>query len=73
MIGFVLYIARTLLTGMLDFRLMAHWSPESQASSRDPILMLAASLTLLVVTLLACAIPARRAARVDPMQAIRYE
>jgi predicted permease len=54
-------------------RLMAHWSPESQASSRDPILMFAASLTLLLVTLLASAIPARRAAAVDPAIALRYE
>ena len=54
-------------------RLMAHWSPESQASSRDPLLMLAASLTLLLVTLLASAIPARRAAAVDPAIALRYE
>lgn len=54
-------------------RLMAHWSPESQASSRDPLLMLAASITLLLVTLLASAIPARRAAAVDPVIALRYE
>jgi predicted permease len=54
-------------------RLMAHWSPESQASSRDPILMFAASLTLLLVTLLASAIPARRAAALDPAIALRYE
>lgn len=54
-------------------RLMAHWSPESQASSRDPLLMLAASITLLLVTLMACGIPARRAAAVDPMIALRYE
>ena len=53
--------------------LMAHWSPESQASSRDPILMIVASLTLLLVTLLASAIPARRAAGVDPAVALRYE
>ena len=54
-------------------RVMAHWSPESQASSRDPILMLAASLTLLLVTLLASALPARRATAVDPAIALRYE
>jgi predicted permease len=54
-------------------RLMAHWSPESQASSRDPLLMLAASIALLLVTLMACGIPARRAAAVDPMIALRYE
>lgn len=54
-------------------RVMSHWSPESQASSRDPLLMLVAACTLLVVVLLASAIPARRAARVSPMTAIRYE
>ena len=54
-------------------RVMAHWSPESQASSRDPLLMLAASITLMLVTLLASAIPARRAARVDPVVALRCE
>ncbi len=59
--------------GLVLSRLMAHWSPESQASSRDPILMIAASLTLLLVTLLASAIPARRAAAVDPAIALQYE
>ncbi len=54
-------------------RLMAHWSPESQASSRDPLLMLAASFTLLLVTLLASAIPARRAAAVDPSISLRCD
>ena len=54
-------------------RLMAHWSPESQASSRDPLLMLAASFTLLLVTLLASAIPARRAAAVDPAVSLRCD
>jgi ABC-type antimicrobial peptide transport system permease subunit len=54
-------------------RVMAHWAQESQASSRDPLLLLAASLTLVLVAILACAMPARRAAEVDPMTAIRYE
>ncbi len=54
-------------------RVMAHWAQESQASSRDPLLLLAASLTLVFVAILACAMPARRAAEVDPMTAIRYE
>jgi ABC-type antimicrobial peptide transport system permease subunit len=40
---------------------------------RDPITMGAAVLLVLVVTLAACLAPARRAARVDPMTALRCE
>jgi predicted permease len=62
-------LAGVLLTLALH-KLMSSWAVES---SRDPLMLLAATCVLSLVATIACVIPAWRASGVNPMNAIRYE
>ena len=62
-LGFIISLA---LGRLLEARLFG-------ISARDPFAMIASALLLFAVALIACWLPARRAARTDPMTALRSE
>lgn len=51
-------------------QIIAKWA---QGNPRDPVVLLAGTILLSLVSAVACAIPARRASKVDPMIALRSE
>jgi len=67
LIGLVIEIASAFALG----RLIA--SQLFEVSAHNPALLAGSTLLLATTALLACLLPARRAARVDPIQALRAE
>jgi predicted permease len=51
-------------------KVLAKWA---EGSSRDPLVLLLVTVLLSLVAAIACSAPARRAVKVDPMTALRYE
>ncbi len=66
-IGAAIGLALALVASKLLASLLAGISP------RDPLIYVLAPALLAAISLLACYIPARRAARVDPLVALRHE
>ena len=63
-------LAAGLVLSFVFDKIAEKWVTES---ARDPILLAGVTVLLVAVAGLACVAPARRAASVDPMEALRYE
>jgi len=66
-VGLAIGVAASLALGGLVKKMLFGVAP------RDPVTLVSVSVVLLAVAAFACAIPARRAARVDPAIALRAE
>lgn len=58
-----------LLLCLIFDKVASQWVTES---ARDPLILGGVTLVLLAVAVMACLVPARRAAAIDPMDALRH-
>jgi ABC-type antimicrobial peptide transport system permease subunit len=63
-------IAAGLALTLVMNKILERWAG---GNARDPMILVAGTLLLSLVAMLACAMPARHASRVDPMIALRFE
>jgi putative ABC transport system permease protein len=66
-IGIIAGLLGTLLLGRILNSLLF------EVSASDPLTYLSGAVIIALVSLVACSMPARRATRVDPIVALRYE
>jgi ABC-type antimicrobial peptide transport system permease subunit len=72
--AFALFIVGSMagiLLGVVAGKVLAQVVYEASAS--DPVVLFSVAITMMLVGLASTAIPARRAAKVDPVVALRYE